>query len=227
VTRFPLFQTPVRQTRGSVTQQTDVLNEVMNPQSLVQTILHATWNDLQRENEGVPLSLFDESVFRWLFIRAALRLRPDLTMQIEWKQIDLLIQDGDDNHLVEFKFWCMPRHHYHLDKTRGPKKGGPGKQNLREFWDNVEKLATLNSKPWRAKQSRDGGAIASASLILAFAHPKIFEGKTYRDWYLDRPKPDPKGREGIADHLGQPLPPPDDYVCPDGNVMKCILFPIV
>lgn len=163
--------------------------------------MHAAWNDLLRESDGVPLSLFDERVFRWLFIRAALRLHPDLTMQIEWNRVDLLLQDGGDNHLVEFKFWCMPRHHGHLNKSEGRRKGGPGTQNLREFWNDVEKLASLDSKPWRESQSADGGKIASSSLILVFAHRQDFMGKTYRDWYLPRPKPDPDHREHLHKHL--------------------------
>ena len=76
---------------------------------LIPEALDATWLRIDRTLQDAPLSLWNESVFRFLFIRSLLSLRPDVRLQTEWDRFDLLAQLGDGyNLLIEFKFYLVP-----------------------------------------------------------------------------------------------------------------------
>ena len=91
--------------------------------------------------ELVGLANTEEFTFRSFFMAAACELLDMPRFQTEWRKFDLLVQAGDANTLIEFKYY-MARRTLHLDGSPGPWKGGPSAKNEREFSACVEKLRT-------------------------------------------------------------------------------------
>ena len=60
----------------------------------VRKVLKDTWTDFARELKGTPLPHFNESVFRFLFVRSLLRRYPTVRCETEWKRMDLLFLDA-------------------------------------------------------------------------------------------------------------------------------------
>ena len=133
-----------------------------------------------KESRKTPLPNWNESVLRFFFVRALLRLNPGIRCAVEWRRIDLMVQDDHDTSLVEFKFYVRPWL-YDLRRRRVRAKGGPGKVNFGEFCDCVEKLANIEQASWRA---RDDGHISHRHLVLFYGDsPDMVGPKFYASWY--------------------------------------------
>lgn len=133
-----------------------------------EAVLRDTWREFETARKQVPFELWNESVFRWFFVRSAIKLYPkssypNVEYHIEWKHFDLLAHFKDQNrkHLIEFKFFVRNRR-YNLDDTPGSWKGGPGTKNFEEFRKCVRKLKEV-------EQPREG-QFDERSLILVFPH---------------------------------------------------------
>src|SRR5688572_28687951 len=107
--------------------------------------VQGAWDDLIRDLEHVPLPLWNESVFRFLFIKSLLRVNPAIDCETEWQRHDLLVSLEDAAVLVEFKFFQNRLGRSDGDKRRA--KGGEGVQNFREFCEAAEKLAIRMAQP--------------------------------------------------------------------------------
>ncbi len=83
----------------------------------------------------------DEFTFRSMFMRQAKRLRPACCLQTEWEKFDLLMREGDERIVIEFKFY-MRRKRLTIDGKDNGFKGGAGSKNEGEFWQCVDKLRT-------------------------------------------------------------------------------------
>lgn len=83
----------------------------------------------------------DEFTFRAMFMVAAHDLLDAPRFQTEWNKFDLLVQIGDTTTVVEFKYY-MRRFTFGLGGERMLPKGGPSRQNEKEFWKCVHKLRT-------------------------------------------------------------------------------------
>jgi hypothetical protein len=144
--------------------------------------LDVTWQDMAEELCHTPLSHWDESVFRFFFVRAFLRRNPEARCHVEWNKIDLVIQCFDENALVEFKFYrAEPM--YNLTGKHFRFKGGAGKKNFGEFCDCVTKLASIEKARWQMQQRE---RIDAKLLILAYEHrPDLLGEKAFRHWYTD------------------------------------------
>jgi hypothetical protein len=131
---------------------------------MIHNALKTACDELDRLLKKFPLSILNQSVFRFFFVRNLLRQRKGCEVQLEWHRFDLLIQDDGRNILVEFKFHTLPTSH-NLAGDKTWRKGGPGKQNFEEFKSCIRKLATVEKRKWRRS---DQGKIHGKYLILAY-----------------------------------------------------------
>src|SRR5947209_3299529 len=81
---------------------------------------------LSEELYRVPLKFWNESVFRYFFVRALRQTKQVADGELEWQRHDLRIGEQ----LVEFKFY-----------TGLPPKGRPAPKNFANFCECVDKLA--------------------------------------------------------------------------------------
>ena len=149
---------------------------------IIKTALDAAWPAIGEELGRVPLLLWNESVFRFFFIRSLLRLYPHAACQsqIEWNRFDLLLQADAEIALVEFKFYG---YNVHRDVAGGVRrmKGAPGTQNFRATCECLSKLAGAGVNPGVVQ---DGGQTASKFLILAYSHKDdVQTRRTYPSFY--------------------------------------------
>ena len=146
----------------------------------VSAVLRSMWAAIARESQRTPLVHWNESVFRFMFVRALLSQYPHVRCDVEWRRIDLLIYDSDGPSLIEFKYYVRPW----LVDLRGKRiraKGGPGKKNFGEFCKCIEKLAQIDDAKWRRT---DDVPIAHRYLILAYADSSDMVGpQSYSFWY--------------------------------------------
>jgi len=149
---------------------------------VIRKSLGVTWKDVREELKTTPLALWNESVFRFHFVRGLLGRYPQADCQIEWHRVDLLVQAGGQNALVEFKFYT------HLETknlagTLSHVKGGPSRKNFGEFCDCLKKLATIDCSKWMQKEE---GAIHGRYLVLVYVERKEKKGVgCYSYWYDD------------------------------------------
>ena len=106
---------------------------------MIKEALDATCLAVNEELKLTPLSLMNESVFRFFFVQNLLRLCKDCRCQIEWNRIDLLVQNEGKNIIIEFKFFALPKS-YNLAGDRHRFKGGQARRTLKSFacaWRNL------------------------------------------------------------------------------------------
>ena len=101
----------------------------------------------------------DEATFRSFFMASLMERRPGARCQSEWFRFDLLVQAGDLNALVEFKYY-ISRRTIGLDGKPGQWKGEAGPGNEGEFWACVRKL-----------RERSDESIHHKYLILIYERP--------------------------------------------------------
>ena len=109
-------------------------------------VLSATMVRLQEQVRFVGLPNTDEATYRSFFLAEVSRQLPQLTCETEWNRVDLLLQHGSRNVLIEFKYY-VERRSRQLDGSLGHWKGGPGPKNESEFWTCVEQLAECTFEP--------------------------------------------------------------------------------
>ncbi|SRR6266550_5993867 len=146
----------------------------------IEHVCNAAWEDFKTELCSVPLPLWNESVFRYFFVKQLRHACPDAKCQMEWNRFDLLLQIAGQNVLIEFKFY-HPSIHRNLSGDRTHAKGGAGPKNFAEFTECISKLNKLAQAPWSRSERHP---IHKALLVLVYAHHRSLKGKgIYRDWY--------------------------------------------
>jgi hypothetical protein len=95
----------------------------------------------------MPLDRWDESVFRYHFCRFLAEAHPDIGQFVECNRIDLVLRQPPRVAFVEFKLYRHARRFDPYDGTPHGFKGGPGRQNLGEFWTCVDQLNDRPSSP--------------------------------------------------------------------------------
>ena len=214
----------------------------------ISKVLEVTWKSVEEELPRTPVCHWNESVFRFFFVRALLGLYgDDFACTIEWNRIDLLIQrnkkakeaDNEaDNEadFVEFKFHVQNSHRT-LAGTRTHLKGGPGKKNFTEFRDCVEKLSYIDRNKWFDDEPSQSTKprIARCFLILAYAQPSdtnVTKSKSYDHWYEKKAITLRLKRNNRKVVLKPTLPLLENLPCKDsdensqGLELKCKLFEI-
>lgn len=109
--------------------------------------------DNLREEAGImPMSRWNESVFRHCFCRSIAKACPEVGMFIECSKIDLVLSHETQRAFVEFKFYRHPKRFnpYAGGKEKGY-KGGPGNKNHSEFASCIERLHGRTPAPGLSK----------------------------------------------------------------------------
>ncbi len=104
--------------------------------------------------EDVPADDFrfiNESVLRYFFIKS---LPDDIGVEEEWNRIDLFLHDDSGQYPIEFKHYFRRPLKRFNGKNSSP-KGGPSKQNVREFIASSKKLVRLEENPSIMKMGVD------------------------------------------------------------------------
>lgn len=126
----------------------------MKPQTMNEVILAAfrkTINFLRLEVEVMPLSRWNESVLRYFFCCYIATSYPNVKQFIECDRIDLVLKYESQVAFIEFKFYKHSRRFDPYDERILGYKGGPGRQNLREFQACIDQLHKRPSKPYLSK----------------------------------------------------------------------------
>jgi len=161
-------------------------------------VLKSTCKHVVEEMRTVPLAHWNESVFRFFYVRQLVQLAPSITCHTEWKRIDLLIQSSPAVFVLEFKFFHA-RLLIGLSGRRLRWKGRPGKKNFSEFTASIEKLHKCCSAGWQGWQDGALPGPARGFLVLAYADPvPASPGKSFGDFYDQLPLgPDGHPIEGV------------------------------
>lgn len=119
----------------------------------IENALATAWELVRAEGQIVPFENWDESVFRWMFIKALRQMFPGMECEIEWNRVDLLIR-ATPRILIEFKFYFGPQQRRDLDGKKLGWKGGFGPKNFAEFCDCVQKQAMQMIKKFDVSSCR-------------------------------------------------------------------------
>lgn len=138
---------------------------------------------LSNELRRMPLSGWNESVFRYFFCRVLAAAYPGVKQLVECGRIDLVLHSGEEKAFVEFKFYLRPRRYDPYTGDLLGYKGGPGAQNLREFRQCVNDLSLEQSVPGLSKY-----------VVLVYADPSKegSPGNLYSGHYDSYLHPDEK-----------------------------------
>ncbi|MFZ1898011.1 hypothetical protein [Methanoregula sp.] len=111
----------------------------------IEKALEDTGREISRELKNSYLDWFNESVFRYFFIKSLSKHYPKNRFETEWKRFDLLMTDGEAGTIIEFKFYFLNKHSTIDDKFKRF-KGGPGKKNDKEFENCLERMSLLKEE---------------------------------------------------------------------------------
>ncbi|MGN9807392.1 hypothetical protein [Micromonospora sp. L32] len=128
------------------------------------------------ELSRMPLSLWNESVFRYFFCRSLAEAHPDVTQFVECDRIDLVLHHAKEKAFIEFKLYLHAPKFDPYTGSRSGFKGGPGRKNLSEFCRCVDQLY--------GRKSMHG---LSKYIVLVYADPtaESTPGKRYSAHYDD------------------------------------------
>lgn len=105
---------------------------VMTKKQVEQAICQAfdrSFTEVMKLAPGDDIRHINESVYRFLFMKM---LEPDIRKEDEWRRIDLLLNYENEFYPIEFKFYDR-RQLRNFKNNSHTYKGGPGKQNFKEF----------------------------------------------------------------------------------------------
>lgn len=140
----------------------------------IKKALDRAWREIKAELRDIPIQQWNESVFRYYFIRSLLRSR-NIQCQTEWNHADLFIKAGDEFAVVEFKFLVCNW----FPKPTAPfrrKGSGPGQKNFTEFCQCIKTLREATHPELET---------ASKYVILAYVQHKDMKDdkNSYDHWY--------------------------------------------
>jgi hypothetical protein len=104
------------------------------------------WKKLISDHSDITLRHANESVFRYFFIQELLHQKVELSIEDEWRRIDLLLRAPNCQAAIEFKFYDTRPMNMLDGKVRY--KGGSGNKNFQEFRKSLSQLASLEASPW-------------------------------------------------------------------------------
>ncbi|MBQ0895098.1 hypothetical protein KBX37_18655 [Micromonospora sp. U56] len=107
---------------------------------IVRSTFSSTMAFMPEELRRMPLSRWNESVFRYFFCRQLSDAYPDVNQFVECDRIDLVLHSAEEKAFVEFKFYLHPRRFDPYTGDWSGFKGGPGLRNLEEFRRCVDHL---------------------------------------------------------------------------------------
>jgi hypothetical protein len=141
---------------------------------VVRTAFRQSLETLASELKIMPLSRWNESVFRYYFCRSIALAYPDVEQFVECKEIDLVLAQPSSRAFIEFKFYTHPHKFDAYSGRRIGYKGYPGSKNLGEFRDCIDKL--------HGRVSVSG---LSKYIVLVYADPNDGRrpGRRYATYY--------------------------------------------
>jgi hypothetical protein len=122
----------------------------------------------------MPLTRWNESVFRFVYSRAVATREPDVKQFFECSRIDLVLHRKSERAFVEFKFYTHSTANDALSGIKTGMKGYPSPGNHQEFKDCVETL-----------RRRSVASDVLKLVALFYADPASTTGKTYETCYGD------------------------------------------
>ncbi len=122
----------------------------------------------------MPLTRWNESVFRFIYSLAVATREPDVTQFVECNRIDLVLHRKSERAFVEFKFYIHSTAHDALSGIKRGMKGCPSPANRQEFENCVETLRRRSVAPEVLKL-----------VALFYADPVGTTEKTYEAYYGD------------------------------------------
>jgi hypothetical protein len=128
---------------------------------VVQTTFRNTVEFLRSEVELMPLSRWNESVFRYCFCRSLCMVYPQIEQLVECGRIDLVLRQQPLAAFIEFKFYQHSRQFDPYDGRPRGYKGGPSLKNVREFQMCIHQL-----------HERPSVAGLFKYIVLVYADPK-------------------------------------------------------
>ena len=160
-------------------------------QPLLMEALSGCAKRMEHDLHHLHPSLLNESVFRHHLVRALDELRPDASIQIEWKRIDLVVQVDGITHLIEIKYYGDHKAE-HLDGSGSWVKGGPGRKNFSEFIACLNKLENLEKQ--KGMQQLSSLQAVKKWLVLGYSD-------RFAKWYdsIERVAPETASAFWIAD----------------------------
>ncbi|MEU1644314.1 hypothetical protein [Micromonospora zamorensis] len=169
---------------------------------IVRSTFSSTVEFMPEELSRMPLSRWNESIFRYFFCRQLSDAYPDVRQFVECDRIDLVVHSAEEKAFVEFKF-CL--HPLKFDPYTGDPsgyKGGPGPRNLVEFRKCVDYLH--GRKPMHG---------LSKYIVLVYADPigQSSPGNKYSVHYDDYLHSDEKVTLDLV-KSGGPIESGDDRV---------------
>jgi len=139
---------------------------------LLNTAFEDTVDQIKADMAMMPLTRWDESVFRFMFSRAVTKRDPDITQFFECHRIDLVLRRKSARAFVEFKFYIHSPRYDELDGTTWGMKGGAGDKNFGEFEKCVRTLRERPVPPTVLK-------------LVALFYSDPATGKKYEAYYGD------------------------------------------
>lgn len=131
-------------------------------------------DQIKAEMTLMPLTRWNEFVFRFMYARAVATREPDVTQLVESSKIDLVLHRNSERAFVEFKFYTHSTAYDPLSGIKKGMKGYPSLANCREFENSVETLRRRSVAPEVLKL-----------VALFYADPPDATRKTYEICYGD------------------------------------------
>ena len=119
----------------------------MDLDAVIRAAFRRAVDQLRSDVTSMPLSRWNESVFRYFFCDALGRVDSD----VECGKIDLVLSKAEARAFVEFKFYRQPRRYDPYDGSDLGFKGGPGRKNLADFQGCIDQLHKRRYSPGLSK----------------------------------------------------------------------------
>jgi hypothetical protein len=123
----------------------------------------------------MPITRWNESVFRFIYSRAITKLQKDVKQFFECERIDLVLRHESEGAFVEFKFYIHSPKYDALYGNVCGRKGYPSDKNVSEFKKCVKEL-----------RKRDTPQNFLKLVALFYADPVRTNGRKYDGDYGDR-----------------------------------------
>ncbi len=118
-------------------------------------VVRTTFSDavarMSDELGSMPLSRWNESVFRYFFCRRLAASYPDVTQFVECDHVDLVLHGPTEKAFIEFKFYLRQQKFDPYSGSSLGFKGGPGPKNLGEFRKCIDQLYGRRPVPGLSK----------------------------------------------------------------------------
>ena len=148
--------------------------------SALKDAFNHAWQYLITNHTKENIRHINESVFRYWIIQYLMQQRHnDISIDDEWKRIDLLLRDDNCQAAIEFKFYDSRPFHPISGSTTY--KGGAGSENYKEFKKSLKILTELNNEDWYKKQKAN--ITEQYFILIGTKHQDNKPNRDFSTWY--------------------------------------------